>query len=114
VRDVRGLGLMWAIELGPPSGAGARRLWETVERRQPGLFSQLVTVPLFHEHRIFCQVAGHRMNVIKALPPLVIEESEIRRFAAALDETVAAAERYPSALARFGLRVAPRALARRG
>jgi ornithine--oxo-acid transaminase len=110
VLDVRGLGLMWAIEFGPPSGAGARRLWETVERRQPGLFSQLVTVPLFHEHRIFCQVAGHRMNVIKALPPLVIEEEEIRRFAAALEETVAAAERYPSALTRFGLRMAPRAL----
>jgi ornithine--oxo-acid transaminase len=108
VRDVRGLGLMWAIELGPPAGAAARRLWEAVERRQAGLFSQLVTVPLFHEHRIFCQVAGHRMNVIKALPPLVIEEDEIRRFAAALEETVAAAERYPSALAHFAWQVARR------
>jgi ornithine--oxo-acid transaminase len=105
VADVRGLGLMWAIELGPPAGTAARGLWNRVERRQPGLFSQLVTVPLFHEHHIFCQVAGHRMNTIKALPPLVIEESEIRRFAAALEETVAAAERYPLALARFGLRM---------
>jgi ornithine--oxo-acid transaminase len=109
VTDVRGLGLMWAIELGPPAGAVARRLWESVERRQPGLFSQLVTVPLFHKHRIFCQVAGHRMNVIKALPPLVISEQDVRRFAAALEETVAAAERYPSALARFGLRTGSRA-----
>jgi len=114
VTDVRGLGLMWAIELGPPSGAAARRLWNAAERRQAGLFSQLVTVPLFHRHHIFCQVAGHRMNVIKALPPLVIEEDDIRRFAAALEETVAAAERYPSALARFGLRMAPRALRTRG
>ena len=81
-----------------------RSLWERVERRQPGLFSQLITVPLFHEHRILCQVAGHRMNVIKALPALTIEEEEIRRFAAALEETIAAAERYPSALARFGVR----------
>jgi ornithine--oxo-acid transaminase len=113
VRDVRGMGLMWAIEFGPPAGATARRLWETVERRQPGLFSQLVTVPLFHEHKIFCQVAGHHMNVIKALPALTIEESEIRRFAAALEETIAAAERYPSALARFGLRTGIRAAASR-
>jgi ornithine--oxo-acid transaminase len=104
VREVRGLGLMWAIEFGPPAGAAGRRLWESVERRQPGLFSQLVTVPLFHEHHIFCQVAGHHMNVIKALPPLMIEEQEIRRFAAALQETIAAAERYPTALARFGFR----------
>ncbi len=109
VRDVRGLGLMWAIEFGPPAGASARRLWETVERRQPGLFSQLITVPLFHEHRILCQVAGHHMNVIKVLPALSIEEAEVRRFAAALEETIAAAERYPSALARFGLRTGLRA-----
>ena len=75
-----------------------------IERRQPGLFAQLVTVPLFHEHRIFCQVAGHHMNVIKALPALTVEESELRRFADALAQTIAAAERYPAALARFGLR----------
>jgi ornithine--oxo-acid transaminase len=109
VKEVRGLGLMWAIEFGPPAGATARRLWEAVEARQPGLFSQLVTVPLFHEHRILCQVAGHHMNVIKALPALTVEEDEIRRFVAALTETIAAAERYPMALARFGLRTGLRA-----
>jgi ornithine--oxo-acid transaminase len=109
VREVRGLGLIWAIEFGPPAGGLGRRLWETVERRQPGLFSQLITVPLFHEHRILCQVAGHRMNVIKALPALCISEQEIRRFASALRETIAAAERYPAALARFGVRTGLRA-----
>jgi ornithine--oxo-acid transaminase len=109
VREVRGLGLIWAIELGPPSGRVGRKLWETVERRQTGLFSQLITVPLFHEHHILCQVAGHRMNTIKALPALVVEEDEIRRFAAALEQTVAAAERYPAALARFGARTGLRA-----
>ena len=114
VRDVRGLGLMWGIEFGPPEGRGGRALWNAVERGQPGLFSQLVTVPLFHEHRIFCQVAGHRMNVIKALPALVVEESEIRRFAAALEEVVARAERMPSALTRFGVRVARQAVAGHG
>jgi ornithine--oxo-acid transaminase len=113
VRDVRGMGLMWAIEFGAPPGAAARRLWETVERRQPGLFSQLVTVPLFHKHHILCQVAGHHMNVIKALPALTIEEADIRHFAGALEETIAAAERYPSALARFGLRTGIRAAAAR-
>jgi ornithine--oxo-acid transaminase len=109
VKEVRGLGLMWAIEFGPPAGMAARKLWDTVEGRQPGLFSQLVTVPLFHEHRILCQVAGHRMNVIKGLPALTIEEDEIRRFVDALTETIAAAERYPAALARFGLRTGLRA-----
>jgi ornithine--oxo-acid transaminase len=108
VREVRGLGLMWAIEFGAPGGRVGRSLWEAVERRQAGLFSQLITVPLFHDHRILCQVAGHRMNTIKVLPALSIEEEEIRRFAAALEETIVAAERYPSALARFGLRTLSR------
>jgi hypothetical protein len=53
------------------------------------------------------------MNVIKALPALTIEEQEVRRFATALEETIAAAERYPSALARFGFRAALRMAGRR-
>ena len=111
VRDVRGLGLMWAIELGPPSGGARRSVWDAVESRQPGLFAQLIAGPLFHEHRILCQVAGHRMNVVKALPALVISEDEVRRFAASLEEVVAASEHVPTAMARFGWRMA-RAAAR--
>ncbi|HSZ05791.1 MAG TPA: aspartate aminotransferase family protein [Solirubrobacteraceae bacterium] len=108
VRDVRGVGLMWGIELGPPEGNGRWSMWSTIERAQPGVFAQLVTVPLFHDHRIFCQVAGRRMNVIKALPALVIEEREIRRFAAALEEVVAGAEHASRAMVRLGWRTARR------
>jgi ornithine--oxo-acid transaminase len=106
VRDVRGLGLIWAIELGAPTGRTSRAVFNRVERAQPGLFAQLITVPLFHEHRILCQVAGHRMNVVKALPSLLIDESEVRRLADAMAEVVARAERTPRAMARFGLTMA--------
>jgi 4-aminobutyrate aminotransferase-like enzyme len=105
VRDVRGLGLMWAIELGAPEARASRSLFGAVERMQPGLFAQLITVPLFHDHRILCQVAGHRMNVVKALPSLLVGEQEVRYFAEALADVVARAERMPSALTRFGWRV---------
>jgi hypothetical protein len=81
-------------------------VFNAVERMQPGLFAQLITVPLFHQHRILCQVAGHRMNVVKALPSLLIEEEEVRYFAGALAEVVAAAERTPRAMAHFGLQMA--------
>jgi ornithine--oxo-acid transaminase len=94
VRDVRAVGLMWAIELGPPAGRAGRRLWEAIERRQPGLFAQMVTVPLFRDHRILTQVAGHHMNVIKALPPLVISEQDLRGFASALEAVLSGAERH--------------------
>jgi ornithine--oxo-acid transaminase len=99
VADVRGLGLMWAIELAAPSGGRNLAVWNTVERSQPGLAAQLITVPLFKRHRILSQVAGHRLNVVKALPALVIEEQEIRRFADALDDVLARAERLPRAMA---------------
>jgi ornithine--oxo-acid transaminase len=94
VRDVRGLGLIWGIELGPPAGGAGRRVWEAIERRQPGLFAQMITVPLFRDHRILTQVAGHHMNVIKALPPLTISEAELRRFADALSAVLADAESH--------------------
>jgi ornithine--oxo-acid transaminase len=106
VREVRGLGLIWAIEFGPPAGGASRAVFNAVERRQPGLFAQLITVPLFHEHRVLVQVAGHHMSVVKALPSLLINEQEVRGFADALAEVVANAERVPSAMTRFGLRMA--------
>jgi ornithine--oxo-acid transaminase len=106
VLDVRGLGLMWAIELGAPAGGSARAVFNMVERAQPGLFAQLITVPLFHDHQILVQVAGHRMNVVKALPSLLIDEQEVRSFAAALEEVISSAERVPSAMTRFGLQMA--------
>jgi ornithine--oxo-acid transaminase len=113
VSDVRGLGLMWAIEFGPPEGGARRSIWNAAERAQPGIFSQLIVGPLFHHHRILCQVAGHRMNVVKALPALVVEEQEVRRFATALEEVVARAERVPSAFMRFGIDTSRRLLTAR-
>lgn len=114
VRAVRGLGLMWAIELGPPSGRAARTMWEAIERRQPGLFAQMVIVPLFRRHRILTQVAGHHMNVIKVLAPLVIEESELRRFVAGLEEVLADVEgRLFRRYARLGLGLGRRSLTAR-
>jgi ornithine--oxo-acid transaminase len=112
VRDVRGLGLMWAIELGPPSGGAARRIWDSIERRQPGLAAQLLVVPLFKDHQILTQVAGHHMNVVKALPPLVIAEDDIERFADALGQVIGKFESLGRSMARLTLGMAWRGLRR--
>ena len=114
VREVRGLGLIWAIELGPPAGRAARRLWDAIERRQPGLFAQLVTVPLFRDHRVLTQVAGHHMNVIKALPPLNTPEDDIRRFVSALEDVLEDAEEHLfRSYASLGFELGRRSLAAR-
>ena len=105
VRDVRGLGLLWAIEFGEPGGSG-RLACRMLERAQPALFSQLVVVPLFKEHRILIQVAGHSLNVVKALPALVLSEEDVDAFAGALDEVIAGAQRMPRAATKFALQAA--------
>jgi ornithine--oxo-acid transaminase len=104
VVDVRGLGLMWAVEFGEPESR--QRSWRLLERTQPGLFAQLVVGPLFTEHRMLTQVAGHHVNVLKILPPLVVSEEDVERFAAALDAVLAKAERLPRAMVGFALRAA--------
>jgi ornithine--oxo-acid transaminase len=102
VRDVRGLGLMWAVEFQEPPGGS--RTWKLLERIQPGLFSQLVVVPLFRDHRILSQVAGHGLNVLKAIPPLIVNEEDLDWFVSALEDTITRAEKMPRALVRFALR----------
>jgi ornithine--oxo-acid transaminase len=107
VKDVRGLGLMWAIEFGEPNGGS--RTWRFIEGRQPALFSQFVIGPLFREHHILSQVAGHRINVLKGLPPLVIGEEDVDWVADALDDVLSKAKR----LSRAALGFATRAVVRR-
>jgi ornithine--oxo-acid transaminase len=101
VREVRGLGLMWAIEF-----EGEGRMYRLLERAQQGLFAQLVVVPLFTEHRILTQVAGHDMAVVKVLPPLMVADEDVERFVDSLRQTVKRARRMPASLTRFALSAA--------
>jgi ornithine--oxo-acid transaminase len=103
VREVRGLGLMWAMEFGEPESGSLA--WRLMDRMQTGLFAQLVVVPLFTRHRILSQVAGHDLPVLKGLPPLVLHEQDIETFTAALGAVIAKAGR-PARVAGLALRAA--------
>ena len=104
MKEVRGLGLMWAIEFQEPEHGG--RSFRLLERMHPGLFSQLVVVPLFRDHRILSQVAGHNMNVIKILPPLVVTEADIDWFVEALEAVLERSRGIPREMVGFALRAA--------
>jgi ornithine--oxo-acid transaminase len=104
VTEVRGLGLMWAIEFGEPK-AGSRT-WRFLEARQAGIFSQFVIGPLFRDHHILSQVAGHNVNVLKGLPPLVIDESDIDWFADALAQVVQKSQHLARSAVSFAARAA--------
>jgi ornithine--oxo-acid transaminase len=105
VREVRGLGLMWAIEFGEPEKSG-RLSWRMIEKMQPGLFAQFVVAPLFTKHKILSQVAGHHMAVLKALPPLVVTDEDVDYFADSLTATIKRARHMPTSLTKFALTAA--------
>ena len=101
VSDVRGLGLMWAIEF-----QGNGLTYRMLERAQRGLFAQLVVVPLFTDHHILTQVAGHKIAVLKVLPPLMISDMDLEEFVGALHETISQAQHMPRSLTKFALTAA--------
>ena len=73
-----------------------------MEEASPGLFCQLILVPLLARHRILAQVAGHGMPVIKLLPPLVVEQADVDWTLTGLEDVVRAAHRW----ARSGISAA--------
>lgn len=95
VSEVRGMGLMIGIEFGEPKSMKLKAGWKLVHKLNKSLFGQMITVPLMKDHRILTQVAGHNLDVIKLLPPLVINEEHVNRFLAALEDVVAACHRFP-------------------
>jgi len=86
--QVRGRGLMLGIEFGRPQSLRLRLPWAAIRAVRKGLFSQLVVSPLFHRHRVLCQVSGDHMDVIKFLPPLIVADEEVAYLLGALDDVL--------------------------
>lgn len=95
VKDVRGMGLMIAIEFGRPDSAALRAGWDLLHKIDPSLFCQAIIMPLMADHRILAQVAGHRLDVIKLIPPLVLSREDADEIVRAFDATVAACHAFP-------------------
>ena len=91
IADVRGKGLMIAIEFKPPRSLGLHAAWTAAEAAQKGLFAQLVVMNLMREHHVLTQVSGPDLNIIKLLPPLIIEDKEVEMIIAAFDAVMAEA-----------------------
>ncbi|MGQ9477054.1 MAG: aspartate aminotransferase family protein [Candidatus Bipolaricaulia bacterium] len=112
VKDVRGKGLMIGLEFGPPRSLALRAAWAALEKAQEGLFAQMIVMALMREHRLLTQVSGHRVNIIKFLPPLVIGEEEIDSALGALDQVLAEAHRFPGGLWKMSAELVKGALSR--
>jgi len=95
VYDVRGKGLMIAIAFGPPRSLKLKVGWTLLHKVDQGLFPQAILMPLFREHHVLAQVAGHQMDIIKLIPPLVLTREDADTIFDAFDATIAACHRFP-------------------
>ncbi len=110
LKEVRGKGSMIAIEFGAPKSLKLKTAWAMLETANKGLFCQMVTIPLFKEHRILSQVAGHGMNVVKLLPPLNLTQSDRDWIVSGFDTTIADCHQIPGSIWDLGKNLASHAM----
>ncbi len=102
LKSVRGKGLMIGVEFGPPKSLRLKASWNLLEAASKGLFCQLITIPLFKDHKILTQVAGHASHTIKLLPPLVINDEDSAWIESSFDTVIEASHRVPGAVWSLG------------
>jgi len=102
LKDVRGKGLMIGVEFGPPKSLTLKASWNLLETASKGLFCQLITIPLFKEHKILTQVSGHASHTIKLIPPLTINNDDCKWIETAFDSVIEASHRVPGAIWSLG------------
>jgi ornithine--oxo-acid transaminase len=95
LKEVRWRGLMVGIEFGPPKSIGLKMAWTTCHALDKSLFPQAAIIPLMDKHRIITQVAGHAIDVIKLLPPLVINEADAQWFLTAFEDVMVQMHKFP-------------------
>jgi ornithine--oxo-acid transaminase len=101
-KEVRGKGLMMGVEFGPPKSLRLKAALSLLETANKGLFCQLITVPLFKDHKVLTQVAGHASHTIKLLPSLTITDEDCKWIVSAFDSVIAASHQVPGAIWSLG------------
>jgi ornithine--oxo-acid transaminase len=98
VSDVRGKGLMFALDFARPTGGLKLKLaWDALHKLNFGVFGQMVIIPLLQKHRILAQVAGYHTEVIKFLPPITVTREDMDWFLTATADVLADTQRVPGA-----------------
>ncbi|MEU8618356.1 aspartate aminotransferase family protein [Streptomyces sp. NPDC048623] len=113
LKEIRGRGLMIGIEFGRPSSLGLRSRWTMLQAARKGLFAQMVVVPLLQRHHILTQVSGDHLEVIKLIPPLIIDEADIDRFVTAFTAVMDDAHGGGGLMWDFGKTLVKQAVAQR-
>lgn len=112
VHAVRGKGLMIGVEFGTPKSFTLKAAWSMLESMSVGMFCQMISIPLFKDHKILTQVAGHGSHVIKLLPPLTLTDADCDWIEGAFDDVIAESHRVPGSVWTLGKTLAGHAMRR--
>jgi acetylornithine/succinyldiaminopimelate/putrescine aminotransferase len=102
IKEVRGKGLMVAIEFQEPAELAPKLGWKFLHKVESELFVQMVVTSLLSRHRILSQIAGHGVDILKILPPLIITEKEVDLFVSALDSVLQLCRKFPGPIWELG------------
>jgi ornithine--oxo-acid transaminase len=95
LKQVRWRGLMMGIEFGTPKCLSLKLAWTTCHTLDKSLFPQAAVIPLMDKHHIITQVAGHGVDVVKLLPPLIIGEADVKWFLTAFEDVMVQMHKFP-------------------
>src|SRR5262247_427877 len=102
LQEVRGRGLMIGIEFQEPQEFKLKMGWKLLHKMDKALFTQMVVSQMLSKHRILTQVAGHNLDVIRILPPLIIGKKEVDMFVNALDDVLTECRKFPGPMWELG------------
>jgi len=88
VKEIRGKGLLNGIEFAPPSTLRLRVFFEVFAKIHSAMFGQVLVMRLFRDEGILTQICGNNFMVLKAAPPLTIEERHIDSFVRSITRVV--------------------------
>ena len=92
VKGVRGMGLLNGVEFAPPKKISMRAMYEAFHAIHPAMFGQVVVMRMYREKGFLTQICGNNFMVLKAAPPLVVNEEQLNQFVAAIRDVVELAE----------------------
>lgn len=95
MKEVRWRGLMVGIEFGSPRSLTLKTAWGICHGLDKSLFPQACVMPLMNKHHIITQVAGHAIDVVKLLPPFVINEGDVKWFLDAFEDVMVGMHKFP-------------------
>lgn len=113
LHDVRWRGLMIGIEFAEPKSFGLRTAWGIAHKMDASLFPQAVTIPLLEDFNVLTQVAGHHVDIVKLLPPLVIGEEDAVWFLDAFEKVMTNLHRFSGPVWESLSKIGKNALVRR-